>query len=763
MADTQASTGYGPSSRWNRLYFDGDDRKYEQWELKFLGYMLLKKLKKTILPPDVSEPNEDVEKQEQAFAEMIQFLDDRSLGLVMREAKDHGRKALAILREHYAGRSKPRIITLYTELTSLMKLASESVTDYIIRAEKITTALRDAGEIVSDGLLVAMVLKGLSDEFSSFVVVTTQNEAQQTDFAKFKMALRNFEDTEKSRSGNDSRSGNENSVMKTSFGGRGGGKGNFGGNYNRANNNSSNFDRKKGNCYSCGYSGHESRTCSYKKQNKLWCNTCKINSHNDRACRKQQKVAAAKENSYDDEHSFSFFTLKEENSSPPDLKEDENSSPPDLKEGENPSPPDLKEDEISSDEKLDKFNSLLVDTGATAHIVTDLSKFNHFDATFKPEHHYIELADGTRANNVALKKGDVSVHLQDRNGQYVETVLENALYVPSYPQDIFSVQAATGKGARVKFEPNSAELQWKDGSKFNIKKTGRLYYLYHLTTAAGENDDSHSTKKKKEKPGRILDLKDWHQIMGHCNKDDLIKTESVVKGMKIKNKQKFDCETCVLGKQARTFNRNPDDRAMSPMEKIHSDLSGEVTPSSREGHKYAMTFIDDYSDVKFIYFLKKKSDAPRALEKFLADTARFGAVKEMRCDNGGEYVSAEFEAILVKNKIAYEKSCPNSPHQNGTAERGWRTLFDMARCFLIESKLPRNLWTYAVMAAAYIRNRCFHQRTQQTPFFLLTKKIPDVSQMHTFGSICYPFQEKTKKLDPRSKKGIFVGYDREMK
>ena len=43
-------TGYGPSStgRYNRLLFDGDERKYEQWEVKFLGYMRLRKLKDVI-------------------------------------------------------------------------------------------------------------------------------------------------------------------------------------------------------------------------------------------------------------------------------------------------------------------------------------------------------------------------------------------------------------------------------------------------------------------------------------------------------------------------------------------------------------------------------------------------------------------------------------------------------------------------------------------------------------------------------------------
>ena len=102
MTDPQF-TGYGPSGRWNRLMFDGDDRRYEQWELKFLGYMRLKNLKATVLPATTTEQEEDANKQEEAFAELIQFLDERSLGLVMRDAKDNGRRALSILRGHYAG------------------------------------------------------------------------------------------------------------------------------------------------------------------------------------------------------------------------------------------------------------------------------------------------------------------------------------------------------------------------------------------------------------------------------------------------------------------------------------------------------------------------------------------------------------------------------------------------------------------------------------------------------------------------------------
>ena len=116
--------------------------------------------------------------------------------------------------------------------------------------------------------------------------------------------------------------------------------------------------------------------------------------------------------------------------------------------------------------------------------------------------------------------------------------------------------------------------------------------------------------------------------------------------------------------------------------------------------------------------------------------------------------------MLIKNKIKHNYTCPYSPHQNGTVERSWRTLFDMARALLIESKLSKFLWPYAINAAAYIRNRCFVQRIKDTPFHLITNKTPDLSKLHISSSICYSYLNNGKKLDPRSKKGYFVGYDK---
>ena len=187
-------TGYGPSSRLDakRLYFDGDAERYELWEVKFLGHLRLQKLLDVV--QGTAAPNPD--KNADVFGELCQFLDDKSLSLIIRDASDDGKEALKILREHYLGRSKPRVIALYTELTSLTKTPEQDVTDYIIKAETAATALKTAGETISDSLLIAMILKGLPQEYKTFSTVISQREKTMK-FPEFKSALRSFEENEK--------------------------------------------------------------------------------------------------------------------------------------------------------------------------------------------------------------------------------------------------------------------------------------------------------------------------------------------------------------------------------------------------------------------------------------------------------------------------------------------------------------------------------------------------------------------------------------
>jgi hypothetical protein len=644
-----------------------------------------------VFVPSADEEELDETKNATAFAELVQCLDDRSLSLVIREARDDGRKSLKVLREHYQGKGKPRIIALYTELTSLKKGESENTTDYMIRAETAATALKSAEEVISDGLLIAMVLKGLPRSFKTFSTVVIQREKPMT-FSDFKTALRDYEENEKS-----CKTEEQDNVM-----------------YNKPQ------KRFEGKCFKCDKKGHKSSDCWLKSEK--WCSNCKSKTHNTRECRskKDGKDAAKAANE----------PKKEDNEEDNEEDNDEHSFTFTLQD--------------SSDRRRNGQNeNLLVDTGATSHIINDSSKFINFDDNFDPSTHFMELADGSKSN-VVLGKGNARVKLFDVRGNMHDVMLYNALYIPSYSQNIFSVSAEVGRGGTVNLGKQVSKYTTEEGNVFEIRQKGRLYYLNSVSSSSNNASS----------------IEEWHKILGHCNYGDVRKLEKVVKGMKITDHKEPECEVCIQGKMCQIRNREPDQKAQAPLQFVHCDLAGPIEPTAKDGFKYALSFVDDFTGINMVYFLRQKSDTVEATEKYLADVAPYGKVKRIRSDNGGEFINYKFKSLLRKHAIKHETSAPYSPHQNGTVERAWRSLFSMARCLLLDAGLPKYLWTYAVMASAYIRNRCFNPRLGKTPYEALIGKQPKLSKMHVFGSTCYAFVQNPKKLEARSQKGIFIGYDK---
>ena len=423
----EGSRGYGPRCR---LLFHGDGGKYELWEVKFLGYLRTVKLHDV-----VTADAPDAEKNAQVFAELVQLLDDTSLSLVIRDAKDKGKEALAILRNHYLGSSKPRIISLYTTLTSLKLAGDENVTDYMIKAETATASLKTAGETISDSLLIAMVLKGLPQEYKTFCTVTTQRK-DPMDFQEFKTALRSFEESDKCQN---VKVKSEDSVMYFKPGEK----------------------PYSPRCFKCNQLGHKANRCSNKVQGQSenksnrWCENCKSPTHDTKWCRYKKKdnvKLASETNEKDDSDDHSFV---------------------------------MKVGIVQGAQKgfrSSENNTLLVDSGSSTHIVTEKSKFIKFDEKFVPVDHVIELADGSRQNGVAQGRGNASVKLCDSSGNLQDIVLQDALYIPSYNNDIFSVRAATKRGASVVFTPEYSRLTTKDGTSFEFEDKEKLYFLNKITT-----------------------------------------------------------------------------------------------------------------------------------------------------------------------------------------------------------------------------------------------------------------------------------------
>lgn len=55
--------------------------------------------------------------------------------------------------------------------------------------------------------------------------------------------------------------------------------------------------------------------------------------------------------------------------------------------------------------------------------------------------------------------------------------------------------------------------------------------------------------------------------------------------------------------------------------------------------------------------------------------------------------------------LIHQTSCPDTPQQNGVAERKNRILLKITRAIMIESKVPKYFWPEAVATASYLINR----------------------------------------------------------
>lgn len=107
------------------------------------------------------------------------------------------------------------------------------------------------------------------------------------------------------------------------------------------------------------------------------------------------------------------------------------------------------------------------------------------------------------------------------------------------------------------------------------------------------------------------------------------------------------CSSCMLGKQARkVFPQATLFRATRPLELLHGDLCGPITPSTTGGNKYIFVVIDDHTRYMWSIVLKTKDEVfgkfKKLKEVIEKETGR--KIATFRTDRGGEFVSNEFNS-----------------------------------------------------------------------------------------------------------------------
>ena len=361
----------------------------------------------------------------------------------------------------------------------------------------------------------------------------------------------------------------------------------------------------------------------------------------------------------------------------------------------------------------------------------------------------IVLGDGHVVQAVGIGKVTLMVKI---TGGTQKCSLNEVLYVPDLAYNLFSISKSTAAGKTAVFDGRNFEIRMDDGRVVATgSRHGSLYHLSleneHVTYTAGSASE---------------DL--WHRRYGHLGEQSLKKlvSDNLVTGLDYNTTKKLAfCEGCVEGKHHRSEFPQSSSRQTEVLGLIHSDVCGKMSKKSLGGAEYFLTFIDDKSRFTWVYFLRTKGEVFEKFQEWqsMVEKASGKKVKVLRSDNGGEYTSHEFQRYLKKEGIRHETTIPKTPEQNGVAERMNRTLVEMARSML--HTMDRKFWAEAVANSVYLRNRSPTTAVpQMTPYEAWNGSKPDVSHLREFGCPCYAHvpKDERKKLDPKAKKCIFLGY-----
>ncbi|KAL2251279.1 UNVERIFIED_CONTAM: Retrovirus-related Pol polyprotein from transposon TNT 1-94 [Sesamum indicum] len=339
-------------------------------------------------------------------------------------------------------------------------------------------------------------------------------------------------------------------------------------------------------------------------------------------------------------------------------------------------------------------------------------------------------------------KGKGTILNRSKDGSH--QLISNVFYVPAMRSNILSLGQLLEKNYDIHLKDKC--LTMKDGNVRMIAKVpmtkNRIFFL---------NIQSGVPMCLKSCYKDLSWL--WHMRFGHLNFDGLklMSKGKMVKGMPSIDHPNQLCEGCCFGKQARkSFPKESLTRAQHLFELIHSDVCGPINPSS-----FGVFFEDKIGGVGIFKRFKLMVEKQSGYQ-----------IKAFRSDRGGEFTTNKFKAFCKEHDIYRPMTTPYSPQQNGVAERKNRTILNMVRSMLESKNMPNKYWVEAVSCAVYLMNRCHTKSIRGiTPQEAWSVYKPSVSHLRVFGSIAYmhiPNVKRTK-LDNKSEKYLFIGYDQSSK
>ncbi|CAI5482421.1 unnamed protein product [Closterium sp. Yama58-4] len=145
---------------------------------------------------------------------------------------------------------------------------------------------------------------------------------------------------------------------------------------------------------------------------------------------------------------------------------------------------------------------------------------------------------------------------------------------------------------------------------------------------------------------------------------------------------------------------------------LHLDVWGPARVRGQGGERYFLLVVDDYSRYTTVFPLRTKGEVPAVLIPWIRTVRlqlrrRFRTdlpVLRLHSDRGGEFSSDLLRTFCQAEGIEQTFTLPDSPQQNGVAERRIGLVMEVARTSLVHAAAPHFLWPFAVRYAAHQLN-----------------------------------------------------------
>ncbi|CAI7854405.1 unnamed protein product, partial [Closterium sp. NIES-53] len=227
------------------------------------------------------------------------------------------------------------------------------------------------------------------------------------------------------------------------------------------------------------------------------------------------------------------------------------------------------------------------------------------------------------------------------------------------------------------------------------------------------------------------------------------------------------CVPCVERRQRAAPHSSQFPPTEAPLQTLHMDVWGPARVRGQGHERYFLLVVDDYSRYTSVFPLRSKGDVTEVLIDWIR-AARlqlrqsFGSdfpVLRLHSDRGGEFSSGLLSAYCRARGIRQTFTLPDSPQQNGIAERRIGMVMDVARTSMMHVAAPHFLWPFAVRYAAHQIN--LHprvSRTETSPALLWTGKVGDASAFRVWGSRAFVHDLSADKLSPRAAPCVFLWF-----